>query len=297
MTKNIKVFIGTLYAGENEIDECINSVKEQTFKNIKHEVFKDLPNKMAHHTLYKRFMALQEEYDYFIKLDADMVFKDSTIVEQLVAIFQKDNKIDQAVFSVHDWCSNSNIFGMHMFTDRVKWDLSKEDLFVDPDPIKEGEKLVVTQSPSPVADHSPNPSFEQAFIFGYHRALKVVQRGRFRRKSSRRAQEQLQLLQLIWQGLQFYQFDERRLAVIIGAEYVFKNNCRYIEDKTNIAKTDYYNQLLLDSLLKKYDKRWNKSSFMYTFRFFIYVTFPYLILYLPKKAKKLTRKIMARLVK
>ncbi|MDY0403004.1 hypothetical protein [Sulfurovum sp.] len=272
--KDIKVYIGTLYVGENEIEECKKSIKAQTFKNITHEIFSFLPNKEAHDTLYSRFMELQNDYDYFIKLDADMVLIRDTIVDELVEIFQEDKDLDHAVFSVHDWYSDSNIMGMHMFSNRVKWIISpKETLFVDRSPKRNGKRVTYSNSPAPVAYHSPNPSLEEAFMFGYHRALKVVQRDRLLKKTSG-AKFQLELLQKAWNCL-LKERNQRRLAVIVGAEYVFQNQ----DSKTLVHKgnnetlkhlIDTINDIEIESFILSHTKDWKR----YNLRYIKYVLLP-----------------------
>ena len=45
MENNTRIYIGTLYSGENELEESIESVKRQNYTNWTHELFKYLPNK------------------------------------------------------------------------------------------------------------------------------------------------------------------------------------------------------------------------------------------------------------
>jgi len=282
-----KVYIGTLYVGENEIEECKESIKKQTFQNITHEIFSYLPNKEAHDTLYSRFMELQNEYDYFIKLDADMVFKRETIVEELLIIFENTKNLDHAVFSVHDWYSDSDIMGMHIFSNRVSWSISEEALFVDPDPKRKGQKIVCWDAPAPVADHSPNPSIEEAYMFGYHRALKVVQRDRWIKNTSQ-SEFQLKLLQKAWQCL-LEDNDPRRLAVVLGAEKAFEvkdihlasKHDSMLENEISKIETMAFDETV--ELLKKY---WNGNS-----RYKSHVVFPKLYMLPLRVIRKIKRVI------
>lgn len=267
---NIQVYIGTLFVGENEIEACKQSVKDQTCSNITHEIFNYLPNKEAHDTLYARFMKLSSEYDYFIKLDADMVFVRNTIVEEMLEIFENNTNLDQAIFTVRDWYSDSNIIGMHMFSNRVCWKIDKESLFVDTDPYILGEKMIISDGIAPVAFHSPNPSLEEAFIFGFHRALKITQRGRLM-KNTKRARVQMDLLQKAWNTLNRDK-DIRRVAVICGAEEAFKSNVVGIENKSDLFQNniDYLKSINIPEFIKTYQNSWGSSSLKLRLRYFYY---------------------------
>lgn len=70
-----RVLIGTLYTDENEYPEMLRMLRTQTFTNWEHVVLKDLENKEAHDALYRLFMREKENFDFFLKLDADMVFR------------------------------------------------------------------------------------------------------------------------------------------------------------------------------------------------------------------------------
>lgn len=151
--------------------------------------------------------------------------------------------------------------GMHMFSNRVKWTISKEALFVDPAPKREGEQLVCWDGPSPVAEHSPNPSIEEAFMFGYHRALKVLQRGRWI-KDIGQAKFQLNLLQQVWNCLE-KDFDKRRIATIYGAEKAFNGKHSHLLAKYNNFDKDIAEtvDVDIDIFLNKFKTKWGKSNY------------------------------------
>ena len=165
--------------GEKEIEECKKSVQSQTYGNITHEVFSYLPNKEAHDTLYSRFMELQGEFDYFIKLDADMVFKRVDVVERIVNYLEDNRQIDQLSLSVYDFYTDKPIPAIHIFSKNCEWKLTSENLFVDNNPqVKYERKFIWYKSvfESPVL-HSFNPYLRHAYIYGYHKAKKAFQRG------------------------------------------------------------------------------------------------------------------------
>lgn len=177
----IKVFVGTLYSGENEFAESRASVVAQTYEGVTHEIIEYLPNKEAHDTLYARFMSLQDEYDVFIKLDADMVFRDHRSVEKIVSFFRKHPKLDHLILTVHDYYTDTSLFGIHCYSNRCRWKPSGEELFVDPFPQIGGEriKLSAAKPDSNLVNHAFGQTEKSAYAFGYHKVSKVVQQGRY----------------------------------------------------------------------------------------------------------------------
>ena len=216
MSKGTRVWIGTLYSGEREFPECVCSLEAQSFRNFEHQVFRFLPNLEAHRRLYRTIMDRADEFDVFVKLDADMVFKDAGALAQIASIFRDNVGLDHCVFSVADWYSGTDILGLHSYSGRAHWGDLDDPLFVDPDPAIPGRKMELWDCPAPIAEHSPNPSLRQAFFFGLHRGLKVVQRGT-QRKNRFQCRFQFELLKRVW-ALFREGRDQRRGAALFGAE-------------------------------------------------------------------------------
>ena len=49
------ILVVTLFSGENEFDECIDSVRRQIGVVIVHEIIADLPKRLAHQRLFEMF--------------------------------------------------------------------------------------------------------------------------------------------------------------------------------------------------------------------------------------------------
>ena len=216
---NPRILIGTLFVDENELESCRKALSDQTCTNWHHHVFSGLANREAHRQLYKYFMDNRKEYDIFIKLDADMVLRSSESLAQIAREFEKESELDHAVFLVHDWMSSFPIIGLHAFSNRVCWESSDERLFVDPDPARPGQKKVFESYPSPIADHSPDPSPFQAFRFGVHRASKILQPFKWWVDSAQ-ADFQWELLNRIRKTYQ-QEGDRRRLLALLGAQWLW----------------------------------------------------------------------------
>ncbi len=257
-----KLLIGTLYSGENEFEECLSSLKSQNFKNWDHFVLEGLPNKDAHEQLYDKFMASCNDYDLFLKLDADMVFVDNHVLEKIVNLFTDTKDLDHGEFAVKDWYSDSLIMGVHVTTSRATWEKTDDQLFVDPYPRVPGKRVRQWDGIAPFILHSPNPSPFQAYHFGVHRALKAFQfkENRFNNHLSK---FQWEILRKTWAN--FFKTRDRRLGfVILGAEHVIQ---RYAVD----TDCDYTNHSLLHKFnpFEEYDAerlyktlwiRWNNFS-------------------------------------
>jgi hypothetical protein len=251
-----------LYCGENEFGALKRSLQDQNYPHWEHVVYKDLPNKEAHDRLYRTFMEEQVEFDLFLKLDADMVFRSGEALEQIVRIFEEDPDLDHLTLAVRDWYSDSLIEGLHTFSDKARWETGEESRFVDPSPFIPGKKQKLWTNPAPVVDHSPDPSRFQAFRFGVHRALKVVQRDRWIMRF-RQATEQWNLLRNCWKHFE-KEGDQRLGLALLGAEEVFHDRAQGTEYNRN--------QELLKKRLKRYEnlsgneirqlvrKRWNEET-------------------------------------
>lgn len=237
MYKNPRIFIGTLYSGEGELDDCIASIKMQKYSNWEHRIFRNMTNVEAHQAIYNAFMAHAGEFDIFIKLDADMVFDRPTALEEIIWTFRSNANLDSVFFSVKDWFGNIDIIGMGAFSSRVKWDILDDDLFVDPRPTIPGIHMVVRDWPSPIALHMPNSSLQQAYAYGYHRALKVTQRGKdLSKKRPSKAYSQLKLLFRIWEEF-LKTKNELRGAVLLGAEDAFLHHEKSLDDKNKLMSS------------------------------------------------------------
>ena len=125
MADSPRILVGTLYSGENEFEECVASIKKQSYQNFEPLVIRNLPNKEAHDTLYKTFMDRSHEFDLMIKIDADMVIENERLFEKIVRKFQRNDKLKDLEIAVFDFFSNQLIWGMHAYRNTVKWGKSE----------------------------------------------------------------------------------------------------------------------------------------------------------------------------
>lgn len=253
LTRAPRVLIGTLYTDENEYPEMVRALRSQTFTNWEHVVLRDLENKAAHDSLYRLFMRERDNFDLFLKLDADMVFRTSSSLEELVTLFCALPEVDHLMTPVLDWYSGLLIPALHIFSNRAVWlEDPSERLYVDPYPVVPGKRITWENYPAPIVVHSPNPSLRQAFLFGVHRASKIVQREQrvFRRASSR---FQWRLLENVWTRLE-QTGDIRLAACLYGAELVFRgqlSHADYVAGKTAQHATFEIPEEHINAILKR----------------------------------------------
>jgi len=171
----MKVFVGTLYSGENEFDECVAAIQSQTYRNFDHFVFKNLPNKEAHVTLFKSFLDKSDEYAILVKVDADMVLANDMVFENMVDKLQENPQIDLFAIAVHDFFTDKLIWGLNAYRNTVRWDFDKETIFVDIPNLPKEKVIFDDRSLAPAAFHCKNPSPFQSFHYGVHRGLKSIQ--------------------------------------------------------------------------------------------------------------------------
>lgn len=190
-----KFLVLTLYSGENEFDACQKSVADQLHVDVEQVAFKGLGNLEAHRRLYSEIMARAPEFDLFLKLDADMVLSRNTALYEIAEFFAARPELDHLETEVNDHFTGAKIFGVHVFSPRVTWQIDTHDpLFVDPEPTCPGSRA---RSPSELdifVEHAPDPGPYQAFHFGFHRALKAFQFN-VEHRSLSRMEAQLAILQ------------------------------------------------------------------------------------------------------
>ena len=218
-----QVLVGTLHCGEHEYDRCVKALTQQRGVSFDHFTLAGLPNKEAHDTLYRRFMESAAGYSYFLKLDADMVFRDSRGLAVMVKEIS-DSSAAHLFMDVFDWPSQMPIPGIQMFRNDSEWRSSDERLNVDYGPGLRGPSR--RDFANVLVDHMPAPSAFQMFRYGVHKALKAIQPDR-RDKSMAKGLIHAAILAGIarhWRAAG----EERLVLGLIGAMLVLRGTLREI---------------------------------------------------------------------
>ncbi len=217
----MRIFVGTLYSGENEFEECVASINRQKEVDYQHFVFKNLGAKEGANTLYQTFMDHSNEFDLFVKIDADMVLLDDFLFAKISQTFLKHDWLELFEIQIHDFFTNQPIWGLNTFRSTVKWDSFNDELFVDDfHPIKHTHRLRDKKTLAPAAIHCKNPSPFQSFHYGVHKALKMVQAG-VRRKVASKTHSNWLKIQRTYEHFLAKQ-DIRLGFAVLGAELALK---------------------------------------------------------------------------
>jgi len=171
----MKIFVGTMYSGENEFEDSSKSIFSQedvditryvvSFKN-EHEAAKDL---------YGTWESVKKDYDFFIQVDPDTVLRHSRVFFDACSIIKESNQYNFVQCPLYDHFTDSHIWGLNVYSPEVVFDTAgMNSLYTDRCTSNKRPLNIDEKFPSlyPAGDHAPNPSDMQAFRFGVHRGLK-----------------------------------------------------------------------------------------------------------------------------
>ena len=174
----MRIFVGTMYAGENELEECVDSISRQKGVALEHVILKNFGNREAKDILYKTFMERSSEFDLLIKVDADTVLVDDHLFSNISQKFRDNDWLDLLEIRLYDFFSDQLIWGLNSFRSTVKWKPAQENLFIDDfPPVPKDRRINDCKDLAPAGIHCKNPSPLQAFHYGVHKGLKFIQRG------------------------------------------------------------------------------------------------------------------------
>lgn len=227
-----RVLVITMYCGEPQFQRCIESVAKQKEVLCKHQFIKNKPNVEAHRELYEIINKSQEDYDFFVKLDADMEFSSEQALIKIIGFFEPNT--DHLTIPVFDFFTNEDMGALSVFSNRVFFDTAKMDsLYVDQlNIIYPGVRKDKNNSLQLVY-HCYKPSKEQCFAFGVHRALKVCQNDRMI-PSLTASRAQYITLRKVYENLEYPYAKDIRYFSIIGAVAVFTKQITGIMDDKKI---------------------------------------------------------------
>lgn len=211
----IKVGIVTMFSGENEIGIQRDSLNCQQGVDFEQFLIEGL-SKIEAHSVFRNVVERDElRADLYVKLDADMAFMDRSALKRITNFFEANPNLCHLVTPVQDWPSNRPIYGAHVYRTGVKFPYKGTGLFTDPNPKISGTRLTLELNHEPLISHMPDPSESQCYLLGYHRALKVIQKGVLI-KDFQNARFQLDYLENISSANEINP-DSRRDCVLLGA--------------------------------------------------------------------------------
>ena len=170
----MKILIGVLHSKEPQLEDCIKSIENQLYSyNYNYFILSGLNKSEAHDALYFKFMAESDNYDLFVKLDADMIIERQDFFQFLYSIFHNDTELDWLRLLIHDHFLNQNISGLNIYRCSVKWTKNTNNYFTDRVMIKSTVRKDLGIDPTTIwITHCKSGSMYQAFNFGFHRGVK-----------------------------------------------------------------------------------------------------------------------------
>lgn len=171
-----KIFVGTLYCGENDFKFCLDSISQQAGVEIKHCIIENLPEAAAHNKLWDSWRSVQKDFDIFVKIDADTVLVHENILYEICKVFSSNNRITGMQCPLKDYFTNEFINGLNCFSNKVQFNNTKNELYCDRN-IDTNHDIVIKSEAvpnnlRPAGYHCYYASDIQAFHFGLHRQLK-----------------------------------------------------------------------------------------------------------------------------
>lgn len=173
-----RILIGTLFCGESQIDKCKEAVRSQKYVNLDQFIVADMASVDAHNTLWSYWNEHRNEYDMLVKVDADMVLVDDTIIHRLYEAMRR-HQGDGIQAALHDYFTDDLIFGVNCFANTVYFEEARDDYMCDRTYKNINNFILGTDPRSKAlgigAYHAPDPTPQQAFHFGMYRAFKRQQ--------------------------------------------------------------------------------------------------------------------------
>lgn len=233
-----RVLVITMYCGEPQFQRCIESVIKQKLVLCEHKFIKNKPNVEAHRDLYEMINKFRGDYDFFVKLDADMEFSSEQALIKILSFFEPDT--DHLTIPVFDFFINEDMAALSVFSNRVFFDTVKMDnLYVDQLNINYPGVRKNENNSFQLVYHCYKPSKEQCIAFGVHRALKVCQHDRIV-PSLPASRSHYNTLRKVYENLEHPHSEDVRYFAIIGAVSVFtKKVTGIMEDKQIFMEKDF----------------------------------------------------------
>lgn len=171
----MRVFVGTMESGESDWALCKEAIAQQAGVDFYHHIVSGMNERDAHIALYSEWISRRCEFDLFLKVDADTVLSHDGVIACYVELFKKEKRLTGVQAWLHDFMTDSKIFGLNCMRNNVIITARKDSLYYDRvdsghDIIMRGDSL--PDSINPAGLHCHSASEMQAFRYGIHRSLK-----------------------------------------------------------------------------------------------------------------------------
>lgn len=165
-----RVFVGTMFSGENEYELSSRMITDQVGVYVCHHIVSWLRERDAHEALYSEWNNVKNDFDFFVQVDPDTVLNDRQV---LVNAWRRlCTEVNQGFTSLqyplHDFLTDRPIMGLNVYSRFVEFVPPRDEIYCD----RATKNNVTKLCQEIVGQHSPDPSLRQAFHFGLHRGLK-----------------------------------------------------------------------------------------------------------------------------
>lgn len=169
-----RVFFGTMYSDESEFEESRQMIHSQKdLLEIKHVVIEGLEEREAHNILWQSWNSFKNDFDLFVKVDADTILGDEYSISRVWSLFRENPRVTGVQVRLKDYYTDDLISGLNFFSPAVVFKTSPS-LYCDRvdtnhDIVLKGE---IVEHLEPIGLHCKDPTLRQSFHYGLHRMLK-----------------------------------------------------------------------------------------------------------------------------
>lgn len=166
----MKIFVGTMFSGENELAKCISAIRTQHDVEITHYIVRNKREIEAHRDLYSTWNDVKNNYDMFVQVDADTVLIKPSLMQRVIVELRaaKEEGFTSLQYPLLDLLTEQSILGLNCYHPDVVFNVPNDEVYCDRSTSNNKTKLMKIEA----GYHSPDPTYQQAFHFGLHRGLK-----------------------------------------------------------------------------------------------------------------------------
>lgn len=169
-----RIFVGTMYSEESEFIESSDKISAQKGVVVEHHIIKGMREFEAHNELWSAWGSRKQDFDLFIKVDADTIIDDDLMFSKIFSEFNKNPRLTGMQIPLHDYFTDDLIAGLNCFSPKVVFVPASSKLHAD-HADRNHDQVMKGQSVShltPAGRHCASPSPVQSFHYGLHRMKK-----------------------------------------------------------------------------------------------------------------------------
>jgi hypothetical protein len=253
-----KVRILTCCSGEPSLAILCRKLKKQKNVIIEQHNIENLNLSQANAELYNCLISTSSEFDFVIKLDADMVPTSSYSVFNACRIAKHMRK-SRLTLPVLDFYTNSAIFGIHIISSSIHYSQFKRDSTPDSDLwIKEIDGNSLWYTKDLLFYHGVLPSEIQMLRFGYQRGRKL--------KNSDSSHAHWIVAQIIHKNFKYKQTKKNKLiftGLLLGLDWIELFKDKRIEMSSLKDELDEIKISLEKHEIQSLLKRFTNQSYFY----------------------------------